>query len=100
VVEERLRRILRERVEEYLAGAERLLGSPTPLVGWEVLRERLRPLVAGWRVLLEVHEPHRRRCRHCDRPWWHRGEPCSVWRTANALLVARFPEERRFPQPS
>ncbi len=38
-MEERLRRVLRERVEEYLAGAERLLGSPTPLDGWEVLRE-------------------------------------------------------------
>lgn len=97
-MEERLRRLLRERVEDYLAGVERLLGSPTPLVGWEVLRERLRPLVAGWRVLLDVHESHRRRCRHCDRPRRQRGEQCSVWRTANALLVARFPEEPRFPR--
>lgn len=99
-MEERLRRIMRERVEDYLAGVAWLLGSPTPLVGWEVLRERLRPLVAGWRVLLEVHEPHRRRCRHCDRPRRQRGEPCSVWRTANALLVAGFPGETPFSPPS
>ena len=55
-MEERLRRVLRERVEEYLAGVERLLGSPTPVVGWEVLRQRLRPMVAGWQ-----HTTHRRR---------------------------------------
>lgn len=96
-MEERLRRAMRERVEEYLAGVELLLGGPVPAASWAVLRARLRPLVVGWRLLLDAHDPEAKDgCGRCapERRWGrrHRGEPCSVWRTANAVLVAGFPE--------
>ena len=94
-MEERLRRVMRQRVEEYLAGVERLLGGSAPAMGWDVLRARLRPLVVGWRLLLDSHNPEAPDgCGSCapSRRWVrrHRGEPCSVWRTANAVLVAGF----------
>lgn len=92
-MDERLRRVLRERVEQYLAGVERLLDAAAQPAAWDALRERFRPLVAGWRALLDVHSPDAaHRCRHCSTSWRRRSEPCSVWRTANAVLVARFPD--------
>lgn len=88
-MDERLRRILRERVQEYLTGVERMLDAAELPAGWATLRERLRPLLTGWQALLVSHAAGETgRCRHCDRMRWHRRTPCSVWRTAHAELVA------------
>ncbi|MQA13287.1 MAG: hypothetical protein GEV09_03690 [Pseudonocardiaceae bacterium] len=87
-VDERLRRVLRQRVLEYLAGVERMLEATEPPVSWAAVQERMRPLLAGWCALLAIHGAGRRgRCRHCDRIRWQRRAPCSVWRTAHAHLV-------------
>lgn len=91
-VDERLRRALRERVEDYLAGVERLLDHDDPPVPWEVIRARVAPLLRGWRALLEAHAPGLvGRCRYCDRPRLVRRGPCAVWRTAHAQLIAGVP---------
>ncbi|HET9258065.1 MAG TPA: hypothetical protein VFO16_23100 [Pseudonocardiaceae bacterium] len=89
-MDERLGRVLRERVEAYLGEAERMLRGADPGVAWSVVRMRLLPLAAAWRNLLAQHGPGPRgRCRHCDRgvrPWHRRAALCSVWRTAHAHL--------------
>lgn len=90
-MDERLRRVLDARVADYLAGVERILAGPAPTTSWAALRERLRPLVTGWRLLLATHEPDR--CRLCARGWRRRAVSCSVWRTAGAVFVARLPGE-------
>ncbi|MGH3998455.1 MAG: hypothetical protein ACRDTJ_13440 [Pseudonocardiaceae bacterium] len=96
-MDERLRRVLRERVEAYLRDVERLLRGADPGAAWPAVRARLLPLAAGWRSLLEQHRPsRRRRCRHCDRafPLLRRQRPlCSVWRTAHAHLGGGWPSE-------
>lgn len=85
-MDERLGRVLRERVVAYLRESERMLGEPEP-GGWPTVRHRLLPLVIGWRVLLEQHGTGRRgRCRHCDRVLPRRRGLCSVWRVAHAHL--------------
>lgn len=87
-MDERLRRVLRERIEEYLAGVERLLGAARLPGPWPLVAQRLAPLLTGWRALLETHASGEvGRCRHCDRVRWRRRGPCSVWRVANAHLV-------------
>lgn len=86
-MDERLRGLLRERVETYLRDAERMLRGPDPGLGWSTVRDRLLPLAVGWRSLLEQHGHGRRgRCRHCDRVFRRRSTLCSVWRTAHAHL--------------
>lgn len=96
-MDERLRRVLRERVEAYLRDAERLLGAAEPGVAWPAVRVRLLPLAAAWRALLAQHVPGRRgRCRHCDRafrPLRDRHPLCSVWRTAHAHLGGGWPSD-------
>jgi hypothetical protein len=88
-VDERLRRVLRERVQAYLEAVERVLDATQPPAGWARLRSRLRPLLTGWQALLVTHgSGETGRCRHCDRLRWNRRTPCSVWRTAHAHLVA------------
>lgn len=88
-MDERLRRVLRERVQEYLEAVERMLDAGGAPAGWAILRDRLRPLLTGWQALLATHASGETgRCRHCDRMRWRRRVPCSVWRTAHAYLVA------------
>lgn len=96
-MDERLRRILRERVEAYLREAERMLHGAEPGVAWPAVRVRLLPLAAAWRALLTQHGSGLRgRCRHCDRvfrPGRSRRPLCSVWRTAHAHLVGGWPSD-------
>jgi hypothetical protein len=96
-MDERLGRVLRERVEAYLRDAEQLLRGAEPGAAWPAVRARLLPLAAAWRTLLAQHRPHRRgRCRHCDRvfrPLHTRRPLCSVWRTAHAYLGGGWPVE-------
>lgn len=90
-MDERLRRLLAERVEAYLRDAERVLRGVDPGAAWPAMRAWLLPLVVGWRSLLAQHNSGLRgRCRHCDRGlrrWQGRRSMCSVWRTAHAYLV-------------
>ncbi|MGH3788321.1 MAG: hypothetical protein ACRDRG_17650 [Pseudonocardiaceae bacterium] len=96
-MDERLRRVLRERVEAYLRDAERLLRGAEPGAAWPAVRVRLLPLVTAWRGLLGQHNSGLRgRCRHCDRAlrrWHNRHPPCSVWRAAHAHLAGGWPSE-------
>lgn len=94
-MDERLRRVLRDRVEAYLRDVEGLLRGPAPAAAWPAVRNRLLPLATGWRSLLAQHGAGLRgRCRHCDRsfrPVRHRRPLCSVWRTAHAHLIGGWP---------
>jgi heme exporter protein D len=94
-MDDRLRRVLAERVEAYLREVERVLRGADPGMSWPAVRARLLPLAAGWRSLLVQHRSGLRgRCRHCDRaarPWQSRSGSCSVWRTAHAHLVGGWP---------
>ncbi|HEY6423436.1 MAG TPA: hypothetical protein VIY28_09370 [Pseudonocardiaceae bacterium] len=92
-MDERLLRVLRERVEAYLREAERMLRGAEPAGSWSAVRVRLLPLAAAWRALLQQHGHGRRgRCRHCDRAFRRRPRPlCSVWRTAHAHLGGGWP---------
>jgi hypothetical protein len=94
-MDERLGRLLRERVEAYLREAERLLHAADSEVAWPAMKVRLLPLAVAWRSLLKQHSAGLRgRCRHCDRafrPWQRRPTLCSVWRTAHAHLVGGWP---------
>ncbi|MGH3832764.1 MAG: hypothetical protein ACRDRS_20380 [Pseudonocardiaceae bacterium] len=94
-MDERLSRVLRERVEAYLREAERMLRAAEPGAAWPAVRARLLPLATAWRSLLTQHgSGPRGRCRHCDRalrPWRSRRPLCSVWRTAHAHLVGGWP---------
>jgi hypothetical protein len=96
-MDERLSRILRERVEAYLGEVERVLRGADPGAAWPAVRVRLLPLAAAWRNLLTQHGSGLRgRCRHCDRVFRlrrQRGALCSVWRTANAYLGGGWPLE-------
>jgi len=96
-MDERLRRVLRERVEAYLHDVERVLRGPAPAAAWPAVRVRLLPLAAAWRSLLAQHGGGLRgRCRHCDRafrPGRSRRPLCSVWRTAHAQLVGGWPSD-------
>ena len=97
-MDERLGRILRERVEAYLGEVERVLLGADPGAAWPAVRVRLLPLAVAWRNLLAQHSSGLRgRCRHCDRvfrPRQRRGTLCSVWRTANAHLGGGWPSEK------
>lgn len=90
-MDERLRRVLAERVEAYLHDAERVLRGMDPGASWPAIRARLLPLAVAWRSLLAQHRCGLRgRCRHCDRGFRQRRNRhamCSVWRTAHAHLV-------------
>ncbi|MGH3854564.1 MAG: hypothetical protein ACRDR6_13915 [Pseudonocardiaceae bacterium] len=94
-MDERLSRVLRERVEAYLREVERMLRAAEPGAAWPAVRARLLPLATAWRSLLTQHgSGPRGRCRHCDRalrPWHSRRPLCSVWRTAHAHLVGGWP---------
>jgi len=94
-MDERLRRVLAERVEAYLREVERVLRGADPGMPWSALRVRLLPLAAAWQSLLVQHRTGLHgRCRHCDRagrPWQGRRGLCSVWRTAHAHLVGGWP---------
>lgn len=94
-MDERLRRVLRDRVEAYLRDVEGLLRGPAPAAAWPAVRIRLLPLAAGWRSLLAQHGGGLRgRCRHCDRsfrPVRYRRPLCSVWRTAHTHLIGGWP---------
>ncbi|MGH8966066.1 MAG: hypothetical protein ACRDXB_12170 [Actinomycetes bacterium] len=93
-MDERLGRVLRERVEAYLRDAERVLRGAEPGAAWPAVRVRLLPLVAAWQRLLAQHSPGR--CRHCDRGFRFlssQGLQCSVWRTANAHLGGGWPSD-------
>jgi hypothetical protein len=94
-MDERLRRVLGERVEAYLRDAERVLRGTDPGASWPAIRARLLPLAVAWRGLLAQHRSGLGgRCRHCDRglrPWQDRRALCSVWRTAHAHLVGGWP---------
>lgn len=94
-MDERLRRVLAERVEAYLHDAERVLRGMDPGASWPAIRVRLLPLAVAWRSLLAQHRCGLRgRCRHCDRALRrrHHGRAlCSVWRTAHAHLVGGWP---------
>jgi hypothetical protein len=94
-MDERLRRVLTERVEAYLHDAERVLRGADPGASWPAIRAGLLPLALGWRSLLAQHRSGLRgRCRHCDRAlrqWRNRRALCSVWRTAHAHLVGGWP---------
>lgn len=94
-MDERLRRVLRERVEAYLREVEHMLRAAEPGAAWSTVRLRLLPLATAWRSLLVQHSPGPRgRCRHCDRALRSRrsrGPLCSVWRTAHAYLVGGWP---------
>ncbi|MBV9161409.1 MAG: hypothetical protein JO309_11245 [Pseudonocardiales bacterium] len=94
-MDERLGRVLRERVEAYLRDVERMLRAAEPGAAWPAVRVRLLPLATAWRSLLVQHGSGQRgRCRHCDRafrPWRSRRRLCSVWRTAHAHLVGGWP---------
>ncbi len=96
-MDERLRRVLWERVEAYLRDVERMLGEAEPGEPWPTVRARLVPLAVAWRSLLAQHGSGRRgRCRHCDRafrPLRSRRSLCSVWRTAHAHLGGGWPSE-------
>ena len=95
-MDERLRRILRERVETYLHEVERVLRGPVPAAAWPAVRVRLLPLATAWRSLLAQHGAGLRgHCRHCDRAYRRvRNRPlCSVWRTAHAHLVVGWPSD-------
>ncbi|MGH3919315.1 MAG: hypothetical protein ACRDSG_09825 [Pseudonocardiaceae bacterium] len=96
-MDERLGRVLRERVEAYLRDAERVLRGAEPGAAWPAVRARLLPLAAAWRSLLTQHGPGRRgRCRHCDRgfrPLRSQRRQCSVWRVAHAHLGGGWPLE-------
>ncbi|MGH3897544.1 MAG: hypothetical protein ACRDTA_04675 [Pseudonocardiaceae bacterium] len=98
-MDERLGRVLRERVEAYLRDAEGVLRGAEPGAAWSTVRVRLLPLVTAWRSLLAQHSPGRRgRCRHCDRGFRFvrsQGLQCSVWRTAHAHLGGGWPSEGR-----
>jgi hypothetical protein len=93
-MDERLGRVLRERVEAYLRDVERVLHGADPGATWPAVRLRLLPLASAWRNLLAQHGagPHGR-CRHCDRALrpWRRRSLCSVWRTAHSYLVGGWP---------
>jgi hypothetical protein len=94
-MDERLGRVLRERVEAYLREAERVLRGEDPGAAWPAVRARLLPLASAWRNLLAQHGSGLRgRCRHCDRvvrPWQRRSGLCSVWRTAHTHLIGGWP---------
>jgi hypothetical protein len=94
-MDERLRRLLVERVEAYLRDVERVLKGADPRASWPVIGAWLLPLVVGWRSLLAQHSfGLRGRCQHCDRGlrrWHGRRTLCSVWRTAHAYLVGGWP---------
>jgi hypothetical protein len=94
-MDERLRRVLGERVEAYLREVERVLLGADPGMPWPAMRTRLLPLAVAWRSLLAQHRSGLGgRCRHCDRalrPWQRRRALCSVWRTAYAHLVGGWP---------
>ncbi|MGH3686614.1 MAG: hypothetical protein ACRDRU_16865 [Pseudonocardiaceae bacterium] len=94
-MDERLGRVLRERVEAYLRDVERILRGREQETAWPALRVRLLPLVAAWRNLLVQHGAGLHgRCRHCDRafrPWQRRRPLCSVWRTAHGHLIGGWP---------
>ena len=95
-MDERLSRVLRERVEAYLHDVERMLRAAEPGAAWPAVRARLLPLATAWRSLLAQHSSGPgRRCQHCDRafrPWRRSRLPlCSVWRTAHAYLVGGWP---------
>ncbi|MGH3696226.1 MAG: hypothetical protein ACRDRX_19900 [Pseudonocardiaceae bacterium] len=96
-MDERLGRVLRDRVEAYLREVERVLRGADPGVAWPAVRVRLLPLAAAWRNLLALHGAGLRgRCRHCDRAFRLRPRPsglCSVWRTAHTHLVGGWPSE-------
>jgi hypothetical protein len=96
-MDERLRQVLRERVEAYLLDVERVLHGVEPGVAWPTVRVLLLPLAAAWRALLAQHGPAPRgRCRHCDRAfsaWRSRAPLCSVWRTAHAYLGGGWPSD-------
>ncbi|MGH3754032.1 MAG: hypothetical protein ACRDRP_15310 [Pseudonocardiaceae bacterium] len=96
-MDERLRWVLRKRVEAYLGDVERMLGGAEPGAAWPAVRARLVPLAAAWRSLLAQHGSGRRgRCRHCDRafrPLRNRRQLCSVWRTAHTHLGGGWPSE-------
>ena len=86
-MDEVLFRALREKVDEYLGAAERVLRDAEALPG----RLELLPLVEAWRAVLRVHRPGRRgRCPVCDRCRWRR-VGCTVWRTAYAHFVGQAP---------
>lgn len=92
-MDERLGRVLRERVEAYLREAERVLRGEDPGAAWPAVRVRLLPLVTAWRNLLFQHGAgFRGRCRHCDRAFRRSGQ-CSVWRTAHTHLVGGWPSD-------
>lgn len=92
-MDERLRRVLSERVEAYLRDVERVLRAVDPGPSWTSVRDRLLPLAVAWRSLLAQHRYGLHgRCRHCDRAFRpRRGALCSVWRTAHAHLVGGWP---------
>lgn len=94
-MDERLRRVLAQRVEAYLHDAERVLRGAEPEASWLTIRAWLLPLAVAWRSLLAQHRSGLGgRCRHCDRavrPWQARSVLCSVWRTAHAHLVGGWP---------
>jgi hypothetical protein len=96
-MDERLGRLLRERVEAYLRDVERVLRGAEPGAAWPAVRVRLLPLAVAWRSLLAQHSSGvRGRCRHCDRvfrPRRSRRPLCSVWRTAHAHLVGGWPSD-------
>ena len=66
-MDERLGRMLRERVEAYLREAERVLRGVDSGAAWPAVKVRLLPLAVARRSLLAQHSPGLRgRCRHCD----------------------------------
>src|SRR5262249_45208484 len=96
-MDERLGRVLRERVEAYLGEVERMLRGADPGAAWPAVRARLLPLAAAWRNLLGQHGSGLRgRCQHCDRALRlcrRRAALCSVWRTAHAYLGGGWPAD-------
>ncbi len=96
-MDERLARVLRDRVEAYLGEVERVLRGVDPGAAWPTVRVRLLPLATAWRSLLAQHGPGLRgRCRHCDRAfrsWYRPPALCSVWRTAHAHLGGGWPAD-------
>jgi hypothetical protein len=96
-MDERLGRLLRQRVEAYLRDVERVLRGAEPAAAWPAVRAQLLPLAAAWRSLLAQHRAGLSgRCQHCDRTlrlWRSRRPLCSVWRTAHAYLVGGWPSD-------